>query len=127
LAEEQLKGSTRRPTEVNGTGVLAITLLSGGIRESGSTTRVPVQPDTRRVKFKLDLAARDYPRYGVVLQTAEGLRVWSNSNLSLTPDKFVSFEVSAKILASGDYRIVLSGVKSSGARDELDNYYFRVP
>jgi hypothetical protein len=127
LAEEQLKGSTRRPTEVGGTGVLAITLLSGGIRGSGSTTRVPLQPETRRVRFNLDLAAGDYLRYSVVLQTAEGVRVWSSGNLKLTPDKFVSFEVPARILASGDYRIVLSGVKSSGTPDELDNYYFRVP
>lgn len=127
LAEEQLKGSTHRPTDVGRTAVLAVTLISGGVRESGSTTRVRVQPNTRSVQFKLDLAARDYPRYGVVLQTSEGRRVLSRSNLRLTADKFVSFEVPAEILASGDYQIVLSGVKSSGARDALDNYYFRVP
>jgi hypothetical protein len=126
LAEEQLKGLTRRPVEVGGTGVLAFTLFSGGNRDSGGTTKVPLQPDTGRVQFKLDLAARDYPRYNVVLYTAEGLRVRSRSNLRLTPEKVVLFEVPAKALSSGDYRIVLSGVKSSGARDELDNYYFRV-
>lgn len=127
LAEEQLKGSTRRPTEAGETGVLAITLLSGGIRESGSTTRVPLQSDTRTVRFKLDLAARDYPSYSVVLQTDEGERKLSRNDLKLTTDNFVSFDVPVKILKSGDYRIVLSGAKSSGARDELDSYYFRVP
>lgn len=127
LAEEQLKGPTHSPREVVATGILPITLLSGGVRDSGSTTRVLLQPDTRTVQFKLDLAARDYPRYSAVLQTDDGERKLSRNNLKLTSDKFVLFEVPAKILASGDYSIVLSGVKSSGARDDLDRYYFRVP
>lgn len=124
LAEEQLKGPTR-PTEVGGTGVLAVTLVSGAVRESGTTKRIAVGPDIGRVQFKLDLAARDYHGYSVSLQTVEGKRKWSSNKVRLTADQVV-FEVPAKILTLGDYRIVLSGVKSPGAREEIDNFYFRV-
>lgn len=124
LAEDQLKGSTR-PTEVGGTGVLAVTLVSGAVRESGTTKRIAVGPDIGRVQFKLDLAARDHHGYSVSLQTVEGKRKWSSNKVRLTADQVV-FEVPAKILTLGDYRIVLSGVKSAGAREEIDNFYFRV-
>lgn len=126
LAEAQLKGPTRQPDEAGGNRVFTVALVSGGIRELGSTKRVPLEPDIRSVQFELDLAAKDYPRYSAVLQTDEGQRKWSSSNLKLTAGKIL-FEVPARRLASGDYHIILSGVKSSGARDDLEHYYFRVP
>jgi hypothetical protein len=123
LAQAQQKGSTPGTNTAN---VLAVTLTSGFVRDAGAWTKVSRKPDTREVNFRLDVAVGDYVRYEAVVETVEGERKWSKKNLKSTSGKFVQFNVPARVLLPNDYRIVLNGTRSSGARSEIGSYYFRV-
>lgn len=121
LVQEQPKGPTPG-------GTFVVALISGAVRDPGEETkRVTWPANTGRVRFNLDLAPRDYRGYSAVLQTPEGQRKWSNNNLKAATGNFVPFEVPVAILVPGEYQIILTGIKPSGAREDVDNFYFRVP
>jgi len=121
--QEQQKPPTR---ETNGSSVLAVTLSSGFVRDSGEWKKFSLRANTGEVRFQLDVAGGDYRGYQTSLQTIEGESRLSRKNLKLGTGNTVTFIVPAKILNPGDYRIVLSGVNSSGAITEIGSYYFRV-
>ena len=123
LAQAQQQGTAPRP---NATSVVAVTLTSGFVRDAGEWTRLTLQPDTREVILRLEVAPGDYRKYEAVLETVEGVRKWSKNNLQLRPGKIVPFNVPARVLLPDDYRIQLNGVSSSGERSEIGNFYFRV-
>lgn len=109
-------------------GTFVVALISGTVRDSGEETkRVTWPANTGKVRFKLDVAPREYRSYRAVLQTPEGQRKLSNNNLKIATGNFVPFEVPVTVLIPGEYQIVLTGIKSSGPREEVGNYYFRVP
>lgn len=123
LAQDQVKGPTQRP---KASSVLALTLTSGFVRDSGEWAKFSVPTETREVSFRLDLAGGDYRSFQATLQTIEGQPKWSKKNLSFRTGNFVTFNVPASIFTPGDYRVVLHGGNSSGAATEINSYYFRV-
>ena len=127
LVQEQPKEQTSSPSPPVETAVFAIAMTSGAVRDSGEETKRVILPaNTVRVRFNLDLAPGDYQSYSAVLQTLEGQRKWSKGNLKFTTGNIVAFEVPAKVLAPGDYEIVLTGVKSSGTSAVVRRFYFRI-
>lgn len=121
--QEQQKPPTR---ETNGTGVLALTLSSGFVRDSGEWTKFSLSPDKKEVSFGLDVAEGNFRTYQANLETIEGQSKLLRKNLRIRRANLVTFNVPANLLTPGDYRIVLSGVNSSGASTEVSSYYFRV-
>ena len=132
LAEEsrklQLALGQKEPTPGPGgsRGVLAVALTSGFVRDSGEWTKFSLQPDTREVSFRLDVAGNDYRSYQATLQTIEGNPKWSSKDLKFKTGNFIAFNVPSRILIPGDYRVVLNGVSASGTTAEISSYYFRV-
>ena len=130
LAEEsrklQLAQAQQNGTTQDRSGVLALTLTSGFVRDSGEWTRVSLPPNKDEVMFRLDVAGGDYRSYRAVLQTIEGQPKWSKKDLKFRAGNFVPLKVPARILVPGDYRITLNGLNSSGSLTEISNYYFRV-
>lgn len=122
LAQEQLN---RQSPRANGSGVLAIALTLGSMRDSGEWTKFSIRPSIGEVSFGLDVADGNYLRYQAVLETVEGQPKLSK-NLRLTRSNVLTLNVLSRILVPGDYRIVLNGINSSGASTEVGNYYFRV-
>jgi hypothetical protein len=114
------------PTPRSGGGVLAITLTSGFVRESGQWPKFSLTADTKTVSFRLDLASNDYANYEAALQTLEGQQKLTKKGLKAGQGNSVVFGVPAAVLPPGDYRIVLSGANSTGPANEISSYYFRV-
>ncbi len=107
---------------------ISLTLTSGAVRdgESGELKKITVTPGTRELRIRLNPAAGDYRGYAAVLQTVEGREVFSRRGLRAGGGGFVALNVPAGVLAPDDYRVVLSGVNSSGDPEEVGSYYFRV-
>lgn len=129
LAEESRKlqlAQEQKTPDRSGSGVLAVSLPSGFMRDSGGEwKKFSLQPDTREVSLRLDVAGGDYRSYEAVLQTIEGESKWSRQDLKLQTGNLVTFKVPSRILIPGDYRVVLNGINSSGST-ESGSYYFRV-
>jgi HAMP domain-containing protein len=105
---------------------VAFTLTPGAVRDAGELKKVPLSPATREVRIRLDLSSGGYRSYRAALRTADGREVWSAQRLRAAGAKFVQVNIPARLLASDDYQILLSGLTSSGETEELDSYYFRV-
>lgn len=129
VAEEKrkLQQLQREPTrQTGGSGVLAVTLLSGFVRDSGEWKKFSLPSDKRGVSFQLDVAGDDYNTYQARLETIDGQPKLPGKNLKFGPGNIVTFYVPSRILKPGDYRIVLNGIDSSKATSEIGSYYFRV-
>ncbi len=130
LAQAQQKAPTPRTTPpVTLAHILAVPLTSGFVRDSGEWTKVDIPANKRQVRFQLDVAGDDFPRYKAVLETVEEepKRKWSSERLEMRTGNIVPFDVPARVLVSGDdYQITLSGVDSSNVATDINTYYFRV-
>lgn len=109
--------------------VLAVTLLSGGVRESGETKTERLTPAVVTVRLRLDIGAGDYRSYRATLQDAEEKSLLSSGALPLQSgrgSRAVVFDVPARLFGNGgDFQVVLNGVTREGAVEEIDRYSFR--
>jgi len=77
----------------------------------------------------MELESDDYPSYHVKLQTADGREILSRQAGKIRLDKdrsFASLIIPGKILAKGDYVLILSGQEAEGGIEEIDRYLLQV-
>lgn len=104
--------------------VMTILLSPVGTRESDSARSVVIPAGTDSVQLQLPLDANRYRTYATELQDVEGRVLWSGEPLEASRG-MVSPKLPAKIVAPGDYVVVLFGVRD-GRRTEVANYTFSV-
>ncbi len=109
---------TRRDTPGTAGTVLALTLTSGLVRESGETNVLRPSPSTATVRLRLDVGADDYRNYRATLENADGLALLSRPALrpqAARGGRVVVFDVPANLLKGGDFQVKLGGATRSGA------------
>jgi hypothetical protein len=116
-----------------GTGVIAITLLPGMVREAGGSAQIPrivFPPGGNVVRVKLVLDGALYPSYNLLLQTPEGKQVWMRTGLhagKIAGENAIVIQLTRNELESPqDYLLKLSGVNPDGTSESARTYYFRV-
>ena len=118
-----------KPEERPVMSVATFLLTPGLIRDAGEPRQLVVPANTNRVRLQLGLRRKsEHPRYRVVLRTFEGVEMWNRSGLSARragAGQAVIAQLPAKLLAGGDYELVLQGA-TGGDYEDVDEYYFRI-
>jgi anti-sigma factor RsiW len=130
--EQQLtraQAQANRPPANPLSALVAFALTPGVVRDSGTTQRLTISPDTRLVELRLELADHDYANYRVVLQDSEGSEICILNKVKpkrLGSNQFIVLPFPTNLLPSDDYSLKLSGASKTGEFDPLGSYSFRV-
>ena len=131
LAEARRHLSRPSQDQTPGSSLVGLFSLSPSlIRGPGSELKRISVPADGRVLLRLELGVDNYTTYRATLQTVEGRKPFTLSNLHSLGDgteKAVALILPAARLAPGnDYQILLSGKLPTGAYEEVGTYNFRV-
>jgi hypothetical protein len=112
------------------TANIATFLLSPAlVRDPGQETTFTLAPDASAVKLRIALEGGDYKSYAALLTTADGDEVWTASGLRAQgpkPARVIVLSVPASRFVKRDYVLKLTGLAASGAREDVEQYAFRV-
>jgi cell division protein FtsL len=129
-AEQQAGAQT--PTAFGPSAPAFITLMLNitGVRgaESGPPARLNIPAGTQQARIQLNLRDNDYPRYSVMIQSADGKEIFKRDGLR-SPGKTrasLSVVVPASRLSKGDYILTLRGITPTGEIEALSKSFFRV-
>lgn len=126
IAELNRSGLSSRGAEDN---LLAVPLSSSLLRGGGAGPKIVLPEGNSVVQFRLNLPPEEYRSYGVVLEDADGNKVFSFGRLtshSLDGRRVLILYVPSAALTPDDYRLRLSGVSDSDSAAPLGDYPFRV-
>lgn len=104
---------------------LPFVLIPGIVRDSGTSNRLTISPDTRFVELRLELADPKYDSYRVELQDDEGSEVLALNKAKpqrLGSNQFIVLTLPAKDLPTDDYLLKLSGASKAGEFEPLNSY-----
>ena len=106
--------------------VVALSLLPGISRGSGSVPHLVIAKDVNLVRLQIGIDRQEnYRRYRVELRTEKGQQVLAQGNLS-PRGRNVPLSVSASALAKGRYEVTLKGITENGTTEDVGFYYFDV-
>src|ERR1022692_883686 len=123
--------------------IVALTLVPGVLRSSAEQKMLIIPPGPHLVRLQLDVGSpQPYESYIAILETAEGVRVWSREGLKTMPEtggRTVALELPSSLLGNNDYVLKLRGVRSGAVQtdqypnqtrhlvvEEIAAYSFRV-
>lgn len=110
--------------------VATFLLTPGLVRDAGEPGQVVIQSGTDRIRLQLSLRRKsEHSRYRAVLRTLDGVEVWKRSGLSArqaNAGQAVVAQLPAKLLAAGDYELVLQGATPGADYEDVAEYYFRI-
>jgi hypothetical protein len=113
--------------------VLVSALLKPGLSRKGGNGNgnppLTIPSSSSSVVLLLDLASDRYPRYSVVVETAEGKiihHVQDVSSKSARGGRIIAVPLPAQSLPRGDYIVTISGARSSQSPQVVDSYAFSV-
>jgi hypothetical protein len=127
----EIAKGTQQTAPRNARRVLAVTLTSGLIRESGGMATVNITPNTSVVQLRLDIAADDYKNYRATLENAEGQALLTRTALRARAERngglVITFDVPVKLLeGGGNFQVGLVGLPAGSTATEVAKYYFKV-
>ncbi|HLG14937.1 MAG TPA: zf-HC2 domain-containing protein [Blastocatellia bacterium] len=99
------------------------------VRGAVEPKRLIIPRGAEIVRMQIDLDADDYTGYRAVLETVDGIRIWSNGSVKAQPHisrKVVTLRLPASLFTKGDYILTLSGVSAGGSLEDVGDYYFNV-
>jgi anti-sigma factor RsiW len=109
---------------------LSFILTPGLARSIEGAKKLVIPSGTDSIQLQLDLDRQDeYRSYRAELRTADGDEVWSQDMLRARPTdqgQAVFLTVPARLLASGDYLLTLSGLTTRGVFEAVGSYQFSV-
>jgi type II secretory pathway component PulM len=110
---------------------IALALTPGLLRDDAGIIKVIIKPGIDELQLELAIKFIDeYRSFKPVLKTVEGTEIaLSRAVLKAkgTPSGNVGvMRVPASVFQSGDYVLTLSGERSTGQFEEIDDYYFSV-
>ena len=108
--------------------VVALTLTAGLARELKPLASVAIPAEASRVELTLGLRDDPYPRYGVVIETADGRRVWSGaaSAIDVAGGRALRVSVPAAGVQPGHYVVTVEGTPPGRPAVPHADYVFRV-
>lgn len=114
---------------VNGR-ILAIELLpTPATRDGSEVKQLTLTPDIESVHLQLDLLRNDYQFYEAVLRDSSPRTVVTTKNLKpqvVNGSPAVLLDIKADLLAGGDYRIHLNGMKADNTSEGVATFSFTV-
>jgi hypothetical protein len=119
--EERLSGSLGR--------VVTLTLTPGLAREMQPLASLAIAPDTSRIELTLRLTDDAYPAYRVVIDTAEGRRLWAGT---ASPTRVAGggralrVTIPAEVVEPGHYLATVEGLQPGQPGTPHADYVFRV-
>ncbi len=125
----------RTPTETpahptSEPNVFALVLTPGLSRAAGDGGRYTMPRNATEVQIKAEFSPKaHYQRYSARLKTADGVSVWSGEvrEVQRQSDKLHAIvQIPADRIAPNEYVLTLSGITSSGALEDVEDYSFRV-
>jgi hypothetical protein len=109
--------------------VLAVTLTPGLTRGNSSLEKIVLHSDIGTLRLRLKLIRDDYNSYRVIILDDNRSPVWTGNNLEVSIEggaKFVSTDLPARSVTSGNYSAKLSGRLADETFDDLDTYPFQL-
>src|SRR5579859_3904389 len=107
-------------------------LTSHLVRDSNQQKPLVVPPGVTSVPLQLllDQGLDRFPIYAAALETADGTRLWQQSNLKSQPSAnqqlMIAIELPAGFLKRGSYVLKLNGISSNHKPEEVAVYIFHV-
>lgn len=127
---QQSSPDPARPEQRTVPSVATFLLPPGLVRGAGGPKQLVLPRGTDRVRLGLSLRRKsEHTSYRAVIQTLEGVEVWKRSGLSARGagrDQAVVAELPTRLLAAGDYELVVQGATRGGGYEDVDEYYFRI-
>jgi len=108
---------------------VAFFIAPGGLRSIGGENRITLSSKSSEVRLNLGLESNDYSSYSATVQTVEGKTVLSRDRLRAQAGrsgKVVELRVLTSQLPNGTYIAELTGLSTSGVREPVMKYSFRV-
>lgn len=122
---EKLRAESSKPTSLS--SVFSFVLLSGVRGGEQQTLRLP--PGAEQIRLQMKLENNDYNRYSASIRAVGGGQSLNSQSARATSSPngtTVSVTVPASKLSSGDYILTLTGIDPTGAREEINRYFFRL-
>jgi hypothetical protein len=94
------------------------------VRGDGGPQLVKINPDTVSVRLRMKVE-RGSTGLEAVIRSVEGRDAWSSRSIRAQAD-YATATVPAGRLAAGDYILTLPSMQSSGQKEELSRYFFRI-
>jgi hypothetical protein len=105
---------------------LAVALTPGLTRgDEGQVQKIVLSPDIGTLQLQLLLPQVQYNSYEAVLLAYDGRALTTRKNLTAV-DGSVFLAVPATLLATGDFRVKLSGLDTAGHSESAASYLFRI-
>ena len=128
-AQQEVEERTGLPSQAFSTGIVSFILRSGAVRDRSDTTRLVISVEAERVRLQPLFKTGNYQSYSAEIQTVEGRLLWERAGLKdrkRGDERVVTLLVPASLLSEGDYILILSGAASTGEKESVGEYYFRV-
>ena len=103
--------------------------LRSGIFRDEEINQLVIPETERMVQARLRVGPGDYRSFQATLQTVEGKKVLSLSDLKeqrIDSERLVIVYLPTRILTPGDYHLSLSGLTQNGQPEYLGRYTFRI-
>lgn len=107
-------------------GVVALALSPGLLRDGGPTRTLELPPGTRVVRLDLDLQADVPERCRVTATTIEGREVLRATASRGPSPTTVQIDIPATALSTGDYILTLSADSELGVSEDLADFFLRL-
>jgi hypothetical protein len=112
-----------------GTQTVVSLILTPRGRAEGESTRLVVPAAVDVVRLQVDVvrgaASRSHRAVRALIRTPEGHQVWGRDGLSM-PGVALMVEIPARVLAPGEYTLILSGFTRDGDINDLADYSFGI-
>jgi hypothetical protein len=118
------------PSPQKAAAMATLVLNLTGVRgaENGPPATLALAPGTEQARIQLNLSDNDYPKYSVVIQSADGKQIFERDGLQARSKTRASLSVivPASKLSNGDYILTLKGSTQSGEAEDISKSLFRV-
>ncbi len=103
-------------------------VLTGGlVRDGGTLQTLRIPAATETVRLTLPISDASYVSYRAIIQTPEGQTLWKGEAAPAQPGaNSLLVTVPARVLASGDYILSVTGITASGRSEAAADFSFRV-
>ncbi len=122
---EKLRAESSKPTFLP--SVFSFVLLSGVRGGEQQTLKLP--PGAEQIRLQIKLENNDYSRYSASIRAVGGRQNLNSQSARATSSPngtTVSVTFPANKFSNGDYILTLTGIDPTGAREELNRYFFRL-
>lgn len=122
---ERLRAASPKPISLP--SVFSFVLMPGVRGGEQQTLKLP--PGAEQIRLQMKLDSNEFSRYSASIRVVGGGQSLSAQPARATTNPngvTVSVNIPANKLSNGDYILTLTGIGSTGAREEINRYFFRL-